>query len=107
MSDIFELDHDNTFVGDVTIPLPGKNKSKVLTLEFKWLSRDERNAYLKNVEGKDDHTALKEILVGWKNVEAEFNDENLEKLLDNYSNASLVIINYWIGEGLKAKEKNS
>ena len=107
MSDIFELDHDNTFVGDVTIPLPGKNKPKILTLEFKWTSKQERLEYLNNVQGKDDLTALKEIVIGWENVKAEFNDENLEKLLDNYSNASLAIINYWISEGSKAKEKNS
>ena len=106
MSDIFELDHENTFIGEVPIPLPGKNKPKILKLEFKWMGKQERLDYLKNVNGKDDLTALKEIVIGWINVEVEFNDKNLGKLLDNYSNASLAIINYWISEGSKAKEKN-
>lgn len=107
MSEIFELDHENSFIGDVTIPQPGNNKPKILTLKFKWMSKTEKLEYLKNVRGKDDLTALKEILLGWENVKAKFTDENLSKLLDHYEGAAIVIINYWIAETGKAKEKNS
>lgn len=107
MSDIFELDHDNTFIGDVTIPLPGKNKPKILTLEFKWMDKDEYRDYINSFNEKDDLTIIKTIVLGWKNVNTEFNEENLEKLLNKYNNAGVAILNYWIQESRKAKEKNS
>jgi hypothetical protein len=107
MSEIFELDHENSFIGDVEIPLPGKQKPKILTLKFKWMSKTDKLEYLKNVSGKDDLTALKEIVLGWENVKAKFTDDSMAKLLDNYGNAGLIILNYWITETAKAKEKNS
>lgn len=106
MSDIFELEHENTFDGDVVIPLPGNNKSKTLSLTFKWLGKTDRMTYLKSVQGKEDVEALSEIVLDWKNVDLEFNNDNFAKLLDNYSNSGLAIINYWIDETGRAKEKN-
>jgi len=109
---MLKLVPSSTFKLDILIPLPQGTEAKV-KMEFKHLSRSKLEAWLKSTNDEDgeaarkDSDALRDVLVGWSGIDAEFNDENLELLLDNYPSASRSIINAYLPALLEGKTKNS
>lgn len=101
---MLELQPNPTFEGDVTIRKPGGD-TEVITLVFKHKGRTEAKAFLKRATEADDADSAMEILAGWRGVNAEFNRENVAKILEDYPSAGGDILNGWMralgGEKLK------
>ena len=99
----FKLKPNPTFKADVTIPVPG-DEPGIVTFTFKHRPIKEL-ADLEKVEGKHISQFLLEITEGWA-LSDEFNQSNVETLLDNYPRAGEAIMKAYYAELLGNREKN-
>lgn len=102
----FTLDPKPTFKMKVDIPVPGDSFVPV-EFTFKYRNRTELKKLTDTIipKIKKDIDFVKEVAVGWE-LKEEFNDENLERLNENYMGAVLAIYRAYI-EGLTGvREKN-
>ena len=85
---MFKILPNPEFEAIVDIPTPGGD-SAPLTLIFKHKDREGVAEYFDRIIAleKLDANALMDIVAGWKNVDGDFNEENLQKVLDNYHGA--------------------
>lgn len=91
---MFRLDPNPTFWATVSIRVPGGIGE--LDLEFKHLLQAERERYTQDLAGKSNLDALDELIVGWRKVDADYNRDNLERLLNEYPDAVRAITTrYW------------
>ena len=107
----FRLVPQPTFEFEVEIPVPGsdpqvliligrhKGKKAVMELQSNLLAEDGKTP-------PSDVEVLTEILAGWVNVEAEFNKEAIEQLLDNYPKANSIIYSAYALALMEGREKN-
>ena len=101
----FSLTAAATFKATVAIPIPGEEKGADIQVTFRHKSRAEFKAFVEGLEGRKQPEVLAEIISGW-DLEDELNQENLEKLTDNYLGASEAIITTYIDELTKARRGN-
>lgn len=92
----FKLVPDPTFEWSVPIPVAGA-KPVPVTFVFKHRDRDAYKAFIESLSEMDDEAIFKSLVVGWE-LEDEFNDENISKLLNNYHGACRVILDEYIKE---------
>jgi len=92
----FKLVPDPTFEWPVPIPVAGA-KPVPVTFIFKHRDRDAYKAFIENLSEMDDETIIQSLAVGWE-LEDEFNDENISKLLKNYHGAARAVLNEYINE---------
>lgn len=127
MAKKFSIKRDPTFTTDVFLPSPGQEPIKV-SFTFKWMDRkalgqfheDRRNfgsEFLKKVEdgaqGAElakfaidfEVPQLKSIISGW-DIEEDFNDENLQALVESGSELPAAIVNGYLAAYDKAREGN-
>lgn len=91
MATIFKINPDPTFRVLVGIPVAGR-KSMPLDIEFRHKTRDELKEYSDGFSTKSEIENLMDIVAGWRNCDAKFDQAALELLLQNYSQASNAII---------------
>lgn len=104
---MFKLNPSPQFDASVAIPVPGK-EPQTLVLVFKHMNREETAAYFTGIAKSEKIVAstLMGIVAGWKNVDAEFNEENLQKLIDNYHGAVKAIYEAYGTELAEGRRKN-
>ena len=106
---MFLLQPNPTFKLDVTIPTI--NGDGVIEFEFKHKGRKVLKAFFESLgEGdtaRNDCDALSELIAGWSKVDAPYNVEALDQLLDNYPLAAKAIFEAYNKGLFEAKEKNS
>lgn len=104
---MFKLQPKPTFWAKAQINIPGEERPSEIQVQFKHLGRQGLKDYFAGLEGSDDDAkALREIVVGWKGVDAEFSDETLAQLLDNYPSSAKAIFEAFSREALDARAKN-
>lgn len=96
-----------SFWAPVFVSVPGTPKPIRIEAEFKYMGRKDLQAYFENVGEKKDSEALAEIMLGWKGVDGDFSEGNLEKLLDSYPSAGGAFFEAFRNEVFEAKAKNS
>lgn len=99
-----------SFEVEVAIPMPTGKDAKI-KVGFKHKGRKALEEWLKaddgeNAEPKKDSEALAEVIESWKGVDAEYNEENLEVLLDSYPAAGRAMISGYLQAMLEGKVKN-
>src|SRR5690606_16773986 len=94
-----------TFWSKVPVGIPGVEKPAMLNIEFKHKTRDELKDFCLKLKEREDAESLKEIVVGWKDVDEEYSHDTLDTLLDNFPSASLSMIETYIKEAVEAKGK--
>lgn len=89
---MFKLNPSPTFEATVMIPQPGGDPVG-LDLVCHHMRRSEFMALTEAIRSGEvsELHALLRLVCGWKNVDAEFSDENLAALMDNYPAAALAI----------------
>lgn len=102
---MFKLQPDATFNATADIPVAGQN-TKPLTLEFKYHDRAALAKFFEALSGRKDDDILAEIVVGWKDADAEYSAENLAKLLKNFPGAAGAIVRKFLEEASGARVKN-
>ena len=103
---MFKLSPNSSFWAKVPLSVPGAEKPVLIEVEFKHQSKSAIKNYFLSLEGKEDASALLEIVLNWKGVDAEFSRENFTALLDNYGAAAHEIFKAYQKEVLEAKAKN-
>jgi hypothetical protein len=103
---MFKLQPKPTFWAKVPIAIAGAAKPALIDIEFKHLGREALSSYIAGLDGREDSESLAEIVMGWKDVDEEFSEESLTKLLDNYPGAALSMVKTFVAEALEAKGKN-
>lgn len=101
---MFKLDPNPTFWATVSIRVPGG--SGQFEIQFKHLRFTERERYTKELEGKTNLDALAELIDDWRGIDAAYNRENLEQLLNEYPDAVRAITDCYWGEITGAIAKN-
>ncbi|MDF3837153.1 phage tail assembly chaperone [Cupriavidus basilensis] len=96
---MFQINPDPTFVGTVKIPAAG-GKEQELRLVFKHKTRDEAKEYFQRATDSDasDTKLLLEVIAGWEDVDAEFSEEALNRLIQNYQAAPRAIFEGYLAE---------
>lgn len=103
---MFKLQPKPTFWVKVPIAIPGAPKPALVDIEFKHLGRDALKDYLACLDGREDNESLCEIVMGWKDVDEEYSEDALKKLLNNYPGAALSMVQTFVAEAMEAKAKN-
>ena len=85
-----------TFTAKVAIPVPG---AKAVPVEFKFKGRtkDEFKELLEGMAEREDVEAILEVASGW-DLEDVFNEDNVEKLVQNYIGSAKAILEKYITE---------
>jgi hypothetical protein len=96
-----------TFWGKAKIPVHGGQPVEV-DLLYAHMGRDELSAFIKE-HGRTDRATLAAILRGWKPEQfdgAEFNDDAIAALCDQYMGAPLAIYEDWLLALTQARRGN-
>lgn len=101
----FKLIADPTFRCEVSIPRPGLDDGQI-SFDFKHYSVDKLTVFESELKDKPIIEFMMKIVSGW-NLDEEFNQENLNILLNNYPAAWQAITNTYYKEMLGQREKNS
>lgn len=103
---MFVLKPKPTFEAEIAIPVPGEEPGKI-TFVFNHKGRKELKAFFDAIsEDRSDVDFLSEIVVGWKDVDQEFNKENFEALLNDFLGAGAAILGGYSKALSEAREKN-
>jgi len=102
---MFKLQPDATFTATVDIPVAGQG-TKPLTLDFKYHDRDALTQFFESLPGRKDDDILTNIVVDWKDVDADFSPESLARLLTSYPGAAGAIVRKFVDEATGARVKN-
>lgn len=95
-----------TFTTPVGISIAGQKAPTEITVEFKYLSKSQARAFYDGLGGKDDATALGEIIVNIEGYEVPFAQGGLADLLEAYPAAATDLYEAFRRELLEAKRKN-
>lgn len=104
---MFKLNPNPTFAGTATIVVPGGEAEK-LRLVFRHKTRDDAKAFFERAAKAEEKesTLLLEIIAGWEDVDAEFSEDALAKLLQNYHTAPSAIFEAYMAELTAARRGN-
>ena len=100
----FTLDPKPTFDLDVPVPIPGEGFLNV-TFTCRYRNKKGFEELLDAIKDKNDKEIIFLIATGW-NIGVDFNDENVEKLAENYMGSAAAIMNAYAEELMKVREKN-
>jgi len=104
---MFTIKANPTFDATVKIPVPG-GQTADLALTFKHMTRDKVKEFFDRAASSEetDGSLLSEIIAGWTGVDAEFSEEALDELCQNYHGAIPAIFDCYLAELSKARSKN-
>lgn len=103
---MFKIEPNPTFFAPVTVHVPGQGNGS-FDAEFVYLDQAARKDYVESLGVKTNAEALAEIVVGWRDMDAPFSPENLERLLNKYDTAAAGFFKAFFEELSGAAEKNS
>lgn len=102
---MLKLTTNPTFKTKVGIPVPG-GKAVPITLEFRAKTRAELTQWLEDNKETPVFELVRGIVCGWADVDEPFSEQSLEKLLDVYPGAAIVIFNRYAEEHSNGKSGN-
>lgn len=104
MSAKFKLDPNPTFDAPVPVPVHGKGTHNV-RFTFKHMSKDQLADVSASAKDMTEVESIKAVALGWE-LDDEFNDENIQKLIQNYQGAGSAIISTYLSEIRQARMGN-
>lgn len=104
MATKFKLAADPTFKSKVSIPVPG-GKSEPVEFTFNYFTKDEYIALFSASPAPSDKELIMRIVASWE-LSDEFNDANVEQLLQTYQKAAGAIVSKFVEELGPAKLGN-
>lgn len=104
---MFKIKPEPLFEAVVQIPVPG-GETAPLNLIFKHKGRAEAADFFARLAKEPEITAamLMEIIYGWKDVDVEFNEQNLQVLINEYHSAIKEIFDTYATELAEGRRKN-
>lgn len=104
MSKKFKLDPNPTFDAMVPVPIHGKGTENV-RFTFKHMTKDQLAEVSASAQGMTEVESIKAVATGWE-LEDEFNDDNIKKLIQNYQGAGSAIVSTYLEEIRQARLGN-
>ncbi len=103
----FKLKANPTFKAEVGIPVAGETPQKIV-IEFQHRTASQMQEFIESsdFEKMDNLDFIKQMAVGWEGVDAEFNEENIKLLIDEFPRAPSAIRDVYLFELIGAKIKN-
>lgn len=104
---MFKIKPEPLFEAVVQVPVPGGEPAP-LTLIFKHKGRVEAAEFFDKLANSPEITSelLMDIISGWKDVDGEFNEENLTRLINNYHGVVSEIFSTYTRELAEGRRKN-
>lgn len=93
-----------TFKAKVGVPVAGGGAVDV-EFTFRHRTKKQLEEFIQGRADQQDVDTFMAMVLGW-DLEDEFNQANVERLLDNYIGAALATYKAYLEELVKAKEKN-
>ena len=93
-----------TFSSTVLIPVAGASPVAAV-FTFKHRTKAALDEFIASRADKSDGESFKAMVQAW-DLECEFNDENIDLLLQNYIGSALATYRSYIDELVQAKTKN-
>ncbi|ACO74749.1 phage tail assembly chaperone [Laribacter hongkongensis] len=100
----FTLNPTPTFTAKVGIHVPGAGTEQV-EFTFRHRDRDQYQAFVQELKGKDDADIVMECACGWELAD-RFDRDNVEKLVRNYIGSAGSVLKTYAGELALAREGN-
>jgi hypothetical protein len=97
------LNANPTFKAKVEIPVAGSDELGQVEFVFKHRTRDELDKWMS--ESAEDLQKVMEMATGW-DLPEEFNETNVQMLLQNYFGAAAAIVTGYLNELMKPKKGN-
>lgn len=101
---MFKLQPKPTFWARVPITVPGQAKPEIVEMEFRYVPEEERQKLL---SGRTTEDFLLDVVIGWRDVDADFSVDNLKRLFANHARSQLDVLETFNRELFGAREKNS
>lgn len=96
MATKFKLAVEPTFKAKVSIPVPG-GKAEPVEFTFNYFTRDDYIALFSASPAPSDKELIMRIVSGWE-LSDEFNDDNVDQLLQAYQKAAGAIVSKFVEE---------
>ena len=95
----------------MTVDIPTTNGPQPIKFEFKHMGRKAFAAFYAALgeaeNAREDKDVLMDLIAGWDGVDAKFDAEALDMLLDNYPGATQVIFDQYKKGLFEGGQKNS
>lgn len=95
-----------TFWAEVKVSIPGEKKQQPIKIKFTHRTYDQYKKFIETLDGKSDVEIFLDIAQDWEGIDAPFNKENVETLLQNYHGLCLEVFKVYGEEYTKARVKN-
>jgi predicted nucleic acid-binding protein len=102
---VFKLQPNPTFWWTVQIPVAGEDPQP-LEVEFRRMKASALRTFGSTIEGREPIDAVSDLVVGWRNVDADFSRERMAELLEEYPKASDAILLAYAAAYQDAKRGN-
>ena len=102
---MFKLTPNPTFWVKTKVRIPGGEESE-FEVEYRHKGREALKQYLEAIKGREEISALAEIVAGWRGMDAEFSAASLKTLLDNYPGLAALMLGDYTIELMKARAGN-
>lgn len=103
---MLKLNPNPEFSTSVSITEPGKKEPTIITVTYRYKTREELADFVERTKDAQVADTLCEIVSGWDGVDAPFSSENLKIMVGNYMPAGLEMLKAYYQELAESKVKN-
>lgn len=105
---MFKLDPDPSFWATVRITVPGVPEPVAIEMEFAHKSVDDLRTWMDEIKDRaaNDGTTIRQIVRGWRGVDADFSEDAIVKLVKNYPASAVEIVEQYLRALTESRAKN-
>ena len=103
---MLKLNPNPEFSAPVPITEPGKSEPTIITITYRYKTRDELVEFVEQTKDAPISDVLCDLVTGWQGVDAPFTKDNLKALVNSYMPAGLEILKVYYRELAESKIKN-
>jgi hypothetical protein len=105
---MFKLDPDPVFWSSVRLTVPGEAEPVGVEFQFAHKSVDDLRGWMEEIKDRaaNDGTTIKQIVRGWRGVDADFSEDAVVRLVKNYPAAAVEIVEQYLRALTESRAKN-
>lgn len=100
-----KLNPNPTFIASLKVRQPGGAVEEI-ELEMRHRDSDALNELMAKAKSRPEREVVADIVVGWRGMEVEFSQSNLDTLLKNYPGLASLILGDYVVELMNARAGN-
>jgi len=94
------------FKADVPLTIPGKPEPVVVSMTFKYMTRQQFISFMEDEKDRLLTDTVGELITGWDGFDAEYSRENLNTFFEHYPNAPIEIWREYNKQLFESRVKN-